>query len=218
MLAALAERPEIRGPVLGVLKKLKCYEAIDPLIAIARQDEPTAYEPALAALREIADPDDTDLSRLVKLLLAVQGKHREEVERTILIVCQKSPDAAADRAKPVLAALAKVDSAELPKYLPLLGRLGGRQVLEMIDSSLASENPEVKASAIRALCNWPNAEVADRLWTIASGEQSGIPAMGAARLCSRRDPQKRPSGGPNVGHAPKGHEIGTTTRKINSGY
>ena len=169
MLAALAERPEIRGPVLGVLKKLKYYEAIDPLIAIARQDEPTAYQPALAALREIADPDDTDLSRLVRLLLAVQGKHREEVERTILIVCQKSPDAAADRAKPVLAALAKVDSAELPKYLPLLGRLGGRQVLGMIDSSLASENPEVKASAIRALCNWPNAEVADRLWTIAGG-------------------------------------------------
>ncbi len=42
--------------------------------------------------------------------------------------------------------------------------------MEMIDSSLASENPEVKASAIRALCNWPNAEVADRLWTIANGD------------------------------------------------
>ncbi len=170
MLTALAERPKIRGPVLGVLKKLKYYEAIDPLIAIAGQEDPSVYEPALDALRGIADPDDADLSRLVKLLLAVQGKHREEVERTILIVCQKSPDAAADRAKPVLAVLAKVDSSELPKYLPLLGRLGGPQVLGMIDSSLASENPECKASAIRALCNWPNAEVADRLWTIAGGD------------------------------------------------
>jgi HEAT repeat protein len=170
MLTALAERPKIRGPVLGVLQKLKYYEAIDPLIAIASQEDPSVYEPALDALRGIADPDGDDLSRLVKLLLAVQGKHREEVERTILIVCQKSPDAAADRAKPVLAVLAKVDSTELPKYLPLLGRLGGPQVLRMIDSSLASENPECKASAIRALCNWPNAEVADRLWTIAGGD------------------------------------------------
>ena len=75
----------------------------------------------------------------MKLLLAVQGKHREEVERAILIVCQKSPEAAGDRAKPVLAVLAKVDPSELPKYLPLLGRLGGPQVLRMIDSSLASE-------------------------------------------------------------------------------
>ena len=170
MLTALAESPKSRGPVLGVLMKLKYYEAIDPLIVIAGQEDPSVYEPALVALREIADPDDTDLSRLVKLLLAVQGKHREEVERAILIVCQKSPDAAADRAKPVLAVLAKVDSSELPKYLPLLGRLGGPQVLGMIDSSLANESREFKASAIRALCNWPNAEVADRLWTIAGGD------------------------------------------------
>jgi hypothetical protein len=136
MLTAMAERPEIRGPVFRVLSRLKYYEAIDPLIAIAKEDDPTAYEPALAALREIADPDDTDLPRLVKLLLAVQGKHREEVERAILIVCQKSRDAAADRAKPVLAVLAKVGSSELPKCLPLLGRLGGPQVLGMIDSSV----------------------------------------------------------------------------------
>ena len=170
MLAALAERPEIRGPVLGVLKKLKYYEAIDPIIAIAGQDDPTVYEPALDALRGIADPDDADLSRLVKLLLAMQGKHREEVERTILIICENSSDAAADHAKPVLAVLAKVDSSELPKYLPLLGRLGGTRVLEMIDSSLANRNPEVKAAAVRALCNWPSAEVADRLWTIANGD------------------------------------------------
>jgi hypothetical protein len=170
MLAVIAERPEVRGPAFAVLSRLKYYEAIDPLIAIAGEDDPAAYEPALAALREIADPDDTDLSRLVKLLLAVQGKHREEVERAILIVCQKSPGAAADCAKPVLAVLDKVGSSELPKYLPLLGRLGGPQVLGMIDSSLAGANPEVKASAIRALCNWPNAEVASRLWTIANGD------------------------------------------------
>jgi hypothetical protein len=170
MLTAMAERPDIRGPVFGVLSQLKYYEAIDPLIVIAGQEDPAAYEPALAALREIADPDDMDLPRLVKLLLAVQGKHREEVERAILIVCQKSPGAAADRAKPVLAVLAKVDPSELPKYLPLLGRLGGPQVLALIASASESANSEVKASAIRALCNWPNAEMADRLWTIAGGD------------------------------------------------
>ena len=124
MLTALAERPEIRGPVLGVLQKLKYYEAIDPLIAIAGQEDPSVYEPALDALRGIADPDDADLSRLVKLLLAVQGKHREEVERTILIVCQKSPDAAADRAKPVLAVLAKVDSVGTAEVSAALGPAG----------------------------------------------------------------------------------------------
>ena len=208
MLTALAESRNIRGPVLGVLQKLKYYEAIDPLIAIAGQEDPSVYEPALDALRGIADPDDTDLSRLVKLLLAVQGKHREEVERTILIVCQKSPDAAADRAKPVLAVLAKVDSAELPKYLPLLGRLGGPQVLAMIDSSLASGNPEVKASAIQGVMQLAERRGGRSTLDDRRRRQSGTPATGASRLCSRCHPQKRPSRGPDAGHASEGHEIG----------
>ncbi len=171
MLGVLKERPEIRGPAIGVLKNLKYYEAIDSLIAIASQQNPSVYEPALDALRGIADPDDRDVSRLVKLLLTtLPGKHREEVERTILIVCEKSPDAAGDLAKPILAALVKVSPSESPKYLPLLGRLGGATALEMIDSSLGSENPEVREAAVRALCNWPSAEVASRLWTIAGGD------------------------------------------------
>ena len=143
----------------------------------------------------------------MKLLLAVQGKHREEVERTILIVCEKSPDAAAERAKPVLAVLAKVDSSELPKYLPLLGRLGGPQVLGMIDSSLASENPEIKASAIRALCNWPNAEVADRLWTIAGGDNQEFRQRALyayVRVVTLESDRRRR----NAGHVPEGHETG----------
>lgn len=169
MLAAMTDRPDIRGPAIGILKELKCYEAIDALIAMAGQPDPNTYRLALDALRGIADPESDDLSRLMKLLLAVQGEQREEVERIILMVCQKLPDAA-DRAKPVLAELAKVGSSELPKYLPLLGRFGGSEVLEMIDSSLTNEKPESKRAAIRALCNWPNAEVADRLWTIANSD------------------------------------------------
>ena len=167
MLTALKDRPEISRPVIQVLADIKCYEAIDPLLVIAGQEDPKAYEPALEALQGIADPDDSDITRLVKLLLAVQGRQREAVERTIFLVCEKSPDAAG-RAKPVLAALAKVDASELPKYLPLLGRFGGPEIMKTIDASLANEKPEVKAAAMRALCNWPSVEVADRLWTLAN--------------------------------------------------
>ncbi len=169
MLAALANRPEIRNSAFVVLTDLKCYEAIDPILAIAAQKDPKVYEPALAALQGIADPDDTDISRLVKLLLTVDGQQREAVERTIFLVCEKSPETAG-RIKPVMAALAKVDSSELPKYLPLLGRFGGAEIMKMIDASLKSEKPEAKTAAMRALCNWPTADVADRLWTIANGD------------------------------------------------
>ncbi len=70
----------------------------------------------------------------------------------------------------MLTVLNKLDPAAVPKCLPLIGRLGGKQALAMIDSSLGNSDPQVRASAVRGLCNWPNAEVADRLWTLARGD------------------------------------------------
>jgi HEAT repeat protein len=170
MLAALNARPEIRVPVIDVLKALRCYEAIDPLIVIASQNDAEVYGPALDGLRGIADPDETDIPRLVKLLLNTKaGRQREEVEKTILIVCEKAP-ANDDRAKIVLAALANIDAADAPKYLPLLGRLGGAQAMAMIEPALTSTNAEVRDAAVRAICNWPNGDVADRLLKFAAGE------------------------------------------------
>lgn len=172
LLDALRDRPTLRVPVIAALMKLTCYEAIDPLIEISLDDDPAEYAPALNGLRGIADPDETDLSRLVGLLLKTKpGKHRDEVEKTILIVCEKLP-AGADRSELVLASLAAVDRTQTSKYLPLLGRLGGPKALVMIQASLRSTDRGEKEAAIRALCNWPNADVADRLLELAKGSDN----------------------------------------------
>ena len=103
-------------------------------------------------------PTSIDIPRLVGLLRKVApGRHRDEVEKTIMLVCDKLP-AGADRAGPVLAALAKVPAAETPKYLPLLGRLGGAKALQVVEAALGQADPEVKQAAVRALCNWPDAD------------------------------------------------------------
>ena len=150
------------------LARLRCFEAIDPLVALAADEDPDVYEPALAGLRSIADPDKFDLPRLVGLLLKTPpGQHRDEVEKTIVVVCQGLPKDA-DRAQPVLAALAQCKVSEPVAYLSLIGRLGGPTALKTIDASLASDNAEIKQAAVRALCNWPTADVADRLWQLAS--------------------------------------------------
>jgi hypothetical protein len=141
-------------------------------VEIAANADPSAYGPALEGLRGIADPDKTDVPRLVKLLLGSEaGKHRDEVEKTILIVCEKLP-ADADRSALVLASLAGVDRSESPKYLPVLGRLGGSKALAMIAASLDDPNPAVREAAVRALCNWPDAQVADRLLKLAAESEN----------------------------------------------
>ncbi len=172
LLDALDKRPDIRVPVIGLLVKLKRYDAIDPLVEIASQPDSAIYEPALDGLRGIADPDKTDIPRLVHLLLKTEpGKHRDEVEKTILIVTEKLP-ADSDRSELVRAALAGVPGSESSKYLPLLGRLGGAKALESIQSALADADPEISEAAIRGLCNWPNAEVADQLLDLATNSEN----------------------------------------------
>lgn len=172
MLDALNDRVALRRAVIATLVKMKCYEAIDPLIRIAAQDDPSQYGPALDGLRGIADPDKTDIPRLVKLLSTTErGQHADEVEKTILVVCDRL-SSNTDHAKPVLDALAQVDPTEMPKYLPLLGRLGGPKALAIIQDALAAKDPKVQAAAVRALCNWPNAEVADQLLDRAKNSES----------------------------------------------
>ncbi len=179
LLTVFEKRPELRAAAIEVLARLRCYEAIDPLVVLAADDEPGVYEVALQGLQRIADPDDIDIPRLVGLLRKVApGLHRDAVEKTIMLVCDKLP-AGEDRAGPVLAALAKVPQAESPKYLPLLGRLGGAKALQLIEASLGQADPEVKQAAVRALCNWPDATVAGKLWELAS--RSDDPGIGERR-------------------------------------
>jgi len=166
LLKALTDRPEIRRQVFESLNRLKCYEAIDPLIAMAARQDAETFGPALEALRGIADPDQRDVPRLVELLLKVDEKNRAEVERAILIVCEKG----SDRAAPVWAALDKLNPTDRTKYLPLVGRLGGEKALRAIDAALSDADPDVRRAAVRALCNWPNADLSDRLWSIADAD------------------------------------------------
>ena len=185
LLDALNGRPAIRVPVIAVLVKFKCYEAIDPLVEIASQTDPAVYAPALDGLRGIADPDKTDIPRLVKLLLRTEpGRHRDEVERTILIVCNKLP-AKADHSELVRAALARADQSEMPKYLPLLGRIGGPKCLEIVQSALKNADPAVQEAAVRALCNWPNADVADKLLELATTSENKMFRLWALRAYIR---------------------------------
>ena len=187
LLTALEKRAAIRTPVIEILTELKYYEAIDPLIRLAASTDASVYEPALNGLRGIADPDEHDVPRLVTLLLKTPaGRHRDEVERTITVVCEKMP-AGSDRAEPVLAAFEGIPSAETPQYLSLLGRLGGPKARQIIDASLKSDQPRVRQAAVRAALQLANC--GGRGPALGTGQLAGQPSptsVSSACLRSRR--------------------------------
>jgi len=47
--------------------------------------------------------------------------------------------------------------------LPLIGRVGGQRAKELVLNLLGNGSAELKAAAFQALCNWPDATVADAL-------------------------------------------------------
>ncbi len=159
--------PAVRRSAMEVLKNLRYYEAIDPLIELAAEHDPETYALAMDGLRGIADPDDADLPRLLRLLLRVPlGAQRDEAEKTVMIVCGKQTQRAAALER-LHAAMDGFDSADALACLPLLGRLGDKSSLPTIEKFVTSGSAAEQELAVRTLCNWPDASVADELLGVA---------------------------------------------------
>ena len=169
-LLAVVDRPELRFQALDILSAMKCYTAINPLISLAQSEDADIYVPVIAALGKICDPDPSDIPRMLKLYLSSRpGVHREHVERAIVVICEKNPDPNT-RANLLLEFLNKEQGGLTPSLLvttlPLLGKVGNQQIADIVLPLLKSEQVDLKHSAIRAICNWPNADYHDLLWSI----------------------------------------------------
>jgi HEAT repeat protein len=165
--------PAMRDPVIDILVTMKYYDAIDPMIRIAKSEDDA--ESLIVGLGRLCDPDDSDLPRMVDLYLSSRsGAKREKVERAIVVVCEKMPEAA-ERADKLVAILEKRDELSgqlLIDTLPLLGKVGNKRIAEIIRPLIDDKDPALHQAAVRALCNWPTAEYLDDIWKIATDHSS----------------------------------------------
>ena len=166
VLAAMKNSEEsTRGRLIEILSRRKSTLAVSSLLAEAGSEDAAVHLPAIAALRSLAAPHDAPA--MIGLLTKTEkGKHRDEIEKTILLVCKKT-GADTSPAAAVLAAYAKADETARCTLLPLQDRLGGKESLEIVSSAIKSDNPKIQTAAVRALCNWPDVTVADRLLELA---------------------------------------------------
>jgi HEAT repeat protein len=125
---------------------------------------------ALTALQAVGDASLADT--LVSLLAdSPAGKERDAAERAVAKCCSQivPPE---DQAEAVLSALTRANTQQRAALLPTLGRIGGAQTLQVIQSAMKDADGGVRDAAIRGLCNWPDATVADQLIELArAGER-----------------------------------------------
>lgn len=162
ILAALrAENdPRHRAEWIGVLQARHPAHAVAVLLEEARHADPTVRGSAMAALGQLALPKDLP-GLIAGVLAAKPGPERDAAERAVVRVGLQIKDPA-ERADAVLAAV-KARPADQNALLPLAGRFGGIAVAAMVQAALASSDSPVHEAGLRALCNWPDASVADQL-------------------------------------------------------
>jgi hypothetical protein len=185
----------LRTVLIDVLATRKATVAVSTLLTQAADPDGNVRAHAVAALSELAEAGNVgDMVRL--LLKAPGGREREDVEKAIMFVCQRIPEEDR-RADSVLAEMSRLDPAQRCIVLPVAGRVGGSKALEAVQAALSSESPEMHEAGVRALCNWPDASVADQLLTMAQSGEHDTHRVWALRayirvvtLPSERSPQQ----------------------------
>lgn len=141
---------------------------------------------ALEALAAAGGPDT--YGRLVQRLAAAgSANHPEEIAQAVAAVGSRI-SAPAERAAPVLLALATAPAAAKPALLRVLAAGGGPQALEAVRGYLKDNDAAVREAAVRALAAWPDeAAAADLLSLARDAERPALKALamrGYLRLAS----------------------------------
>jgi hypothetical protein len=151
----------VRAALLEILAQRRERAAVQLLLGAAVSDDPLLRRAAMRGLATLGGSAEVG-GMAAGFLAAADGSERSDAERAILAVCVKGSEA-----KPAAAALldayraADADAQE--KLLPLLARVGGTDVLGIVDGLVADSDPSRRRRGLTALSRWPDAAVADRL-------------------------------------------------------
>ncbi|MHC4403713.1 MAG: HEAT repeat domain-containing protein [Planctomycetota bacterium] len=175
--------PKRRSTWIGLVEARRPAGAVAWLLQEAAYDHPGVRSRAMAALANLAGPKDI-AAMATAVLHAEKGAERDNAEKAVMLVCQQVPDAK-KRAAPVINVLKRSRPADRAALLPLLGRIGGSAARREIQLALNSGDAQLYEAGVRAVCNWPDASVAEQLLELSEEAQSPSHRLWALRAFIR---------------------------------
>jgi len=158
--------PAQRKGLIELLQKRGCAAAVPALLGEAQGQDKEICAAASRALGALAQPKD--VPALVAILLKTpRGKDRDEAEKLVMFACSRGEDPKT-QAQPVLAIFGQASADDRLALLSVLGRIGGDAALQVVRQAIQSQDEAVRDAGVRALCNWPDAGVADELLKLAA--------------------------------------------------
>ncbi|MBU0616821.1 MAG: HEAT repeat domain-containing protein, partial [Planctomycetes bacterium] len=169
ILKAAQEQPDVplRCELIRSLAGRWYRPAIPALLAASKDSAEDVQIAAFEALGSLGRPEH--LPKLVARLAEELGDGpREAAEDAVVDTAARIADAE-QRVDAVLAALVNTSGSVKASMIRVLGRIGGGRALEAIRGQWRGFDPDVADAAVRALANWPTAEVTGELLEIARG-------------------------------------------------
>ncbi|MGI9177438.1 MAG: HEAT repeat domain-containing protein [Pirellulales bacterium] len=163
--AGQATAPVARSMMIEVIAERRDRTAMPLILAAALDGDSGVRQAALRALGMFGGPDQ--VRDLAKSLLRSSGDDRKAAELALVTVCTVNKDGPRS-AEILLEQFASADEAAQEKLLPALARVGGPQVMEIIDGMIAE--PAKRQQGLEALAKWPDATVQDRLLDLVGAE------------------------------------------------
>ena len=164
--------PRIRIELIRAVAQRKLAEAVDILLAAAKDDNATVRREAIRALRDTASPERAPA--MISLLLNVRGESDlAEAQRALFATLKRSSQSYAPEL--IAAYRSAGDPGKKSALLSVMGQAGIRETLPLFREVLKLGDDEARRAAILGLSQWPTMEPADDLLTVAS--QPGSPAL-----------------------------------------
>jgi HEAT repeat protein len=153
--AAERGKPETRTEAITALGERRAAEAKPLLLELADGKEEALCFEALTALQIVAGEED--LPALLTLLdKAADESRRTKIEKTVMAVAQRIPDAAR-RSEAVVKAYGAAQTPELQvSLIRILGGIANGPAYETVKAALGGAAP-VRMAAVSALATWPDA-------------------------------------------------------------
>jgi len=162
--AAAAAPVAVRPAVIDALAERRDREAVPLLVTAAVADEPALRQAAMRALGVFGGAAEVPI--MVSSLRKAGGDERAGAERALVAVCTSGREAGA-ATDALVTAYAAADAETRRTILPVLARVGGPQVMVIVDAMLA--DPATRSQGLDALSKWPDATVKDRLLELLGG-------------------------------------------------
>ena len=144
------------GLLTEILSNRYYQKALPVVFTFSKKDECPNRIDLLRSAGRMADKSNVG-DMIDAALLLSDRRQRDEAENIVARICEKD-------AGPVVA---KINDANAAELLSFLGRIGGKDAIAEVEKKLDSKDANIHNAAIRAISNWPNAEVAEKLAAIA---------------------------------------------------